>query len=181
MSRSLFDDDTQSTNEVAIVNLPVGRFPYTVQKAWVAKSQKGVNVSFVKEDTGTRHQHYFGIWEDGDKAKMSKQDMKALWVAMQLEGVVSIDRLPNFSGKRVEILIAESPNPNNPQDPYLNIKGIWPVGAALPTKPVAEQPAPIYTKDDELPQESAPAPAAAPAADKPVPSWKKRPQPAVAE
>lgn len=183
MSNLFFDNDTVSTNETAFVNLPEGRHTYKIIKASFStkadssgtKKPTGVNVAFLKEDSQTRHTHHYATAAEGDRGRLARGDMKALWDAMKLGGSPGPDRFPNFEGKRVEILVTKTPNANNPDaEPYTNIKGTWPAGD---TPRAAESPAaPTYTADDALPEAEP-----APAETKPVPSWKKRPQPAAAE
>jgi hypothetical protein len=195
---SLFDTDTVSSNENAFVPLCAGKNNYDIASAAASSKDgvfSGITVHFVKTDTKARHTHFYAIAAPGDRGRIAKGDLKALWEACKLSGGADLDRLPNFAGKNVDINAVHT-TPNEQGIFFANIRGTWPGGGApaTGTAPVKEYKinpptVPAAAPDDdqidmspsepaaEAPaaSEDAPPAAATPAGEaKPKASWKDR-------
>lgn len=161
----LFDADTKSVNENAIVNLPAGTNVFTIKRAWLhtAKStnENMIAVSFTGPDGGT-YSHYFRIAAaNADARRIGAAGMKGLWDACKLQGTPDIEMLPNFAGKRVEMSVTHT-TPDDQGRFFANIQTILPADRG---------PAPVVADpDDDLPMgNESPAPSEEPAADAPAP------------
>ncbi len=104
---NLFDPDTTSTNDNAFVNLLPGRHAYKIASAAVSEKGQGISFGFQNVATGKRHTHLFAVLAGGERGRIAKQDMKALWDATGLSGNPGLDRLPNFVDKVVYIEAVE--------------------------------------------------------------------------
>lgn len=152
---NLFDPETVSTNESSFVNLDKGRHAYRITSTSVTEKGQGVSVAFNKLDTGRRHTHLFAVLAGGERGRIAKGDMKALWDATKLSGNPGIDRLPNFVDKVVWIEAVESKDVGENGLPFTNIRRIEAYdGPAPASTPPADDP------DDRIDTTPSPAPAA---------------------
>lgn len=186
----LFDDDTVSSNESAFVNLLAGKHAYRIVKATLAskddtdasgrpiKTITGVNVAFEHLTQKTRHTHHYAVAAPGDRGRIAKGDMKALWQASKLQGDPGLDRLPNFTDKTVEIEAIHT-SPNEQGKVFANIRMTLPYDGPVPSSSNYNQPEDPDDKinTDPSPNDTASAPPAetpAPANPAPAKKWAGR-------
>lgn len=182
---NLFEPNTKSTNENAIVNLPAGVNDLDIigARLHIVKSTQEKMIAMDFSDSAGSYSHFFAITNaQPDRRRIAQGDMKAVWDGCKLSGQPTLERLPNFAGKKVRMHVEHQPKDGG--GVFANIKGVWaPDDADAPAlsakkasaisapAPAAEVLDPV---DDQLPDHTdnplaeTPAPAATPAK-----KWKK--------
>lgn len=179
MNWTLDPTKVDSLNDSAFRNLLVGTHEYLITGAEVftGKDNKPPQIKFSLENDGVSYSVFLGVMSDNlTQREIANKTVKAFMDAVGFSGLMKVERLLSFKGKRVVITATEKEGTDSNGKPVTRVN-IQTVEKAFTDSP-APAPQAEYIAPAPEPAEAPPsdaAPVSAPASTPPggVPPWKR--------